>query len=272
MKISVIFSTYNATTWLEKVLWGFEYQTDTHFEVIIADDGSTSETKHMINNLRQRVSFKIKHVWQPDEGFQKTRILNKALVMSTGDYIIFTDGDCIPRYDFVATHRSHAQENYFLSGGYFKLPMSTSHHITPAHIRTRKAFDKAWLIKNGVPKSYKLLKLSVTKPWDKLLNRLTPTKATWNGHNASGWRRDIFSANGFDERMQYGGEDRELGERLINSGIKSKQLRYSAICMHLDHARGYVSQQMLETNAKIREETQKSKLIKTRYGIHKGGE
>ena len=74
------------------------------------------------------------------------------------------------------------------------------------------------------------------------LNVLTPTKASWNGHNASGFKADIVKVNGFDQRMQYGGQDRELGERLIHSGYKSKQLRYSAIVVHLDHKRGYKNQ------------------------------
>ena len=38
MKISVIFSTYNSIDWLIKVLWGFHYQTDKNFEVIIASE------------------------------------------------------------------------------------------------------------------------------------------------------------------------------------------------------------------------------------------
>lgn len=67
-----------------------------------------------------------------------------------------------------------------------------------------------------------------------------------NGHNASGWKEDIVAVNGLDERMQYGGQDRELGERLENYGIRGKQIRYSAIVVHLDHARGYVNKESWE--------------------------
>jgi hypothetical protein len=69
--------------------------------------------------------------------------------------------------------------------------------------------------------------------------------------------------------MQYGGEDRELGERLINSGIKAKQVRYSTICVHLDHARSYVKPEMLAKNKSIREYTKANRLTRTRYGIVK---
>ena len=63
-----------------------------------------------------------------------------------------------------------------------------------------------------MPASFKNNKLTATgfKRW--ALNTFTPTKASWNGHNASGWLSDILAVNGFDERMQYGGQDREFGE------------------------------------------------------------
>jgi hypothetical protein len=77
-----------------------------------------------------------------------------------------------------------------------------------------------------------------------------------------------LAVNGFDERMQYGGEDRELGERLFNYGIRSKQIRYSAICVHLDHARGYVNAEAIAKNKAIRQITAQG-VIRTRYGIEK---
>ena len=266
---SVIFSTYNSPDWMEKTLWGLHYQTFQDFEIIIADDGSTEETAKRIAQFEQDSGRKIKHVWQPDDGFQKTRILNKALVASEGEYIVFTDGDCILRSDFLAVHDRYRQPGYFLSGGYFKLPMKTSLAITREDIRTGRAFELDWLVSHGLKKTHKTMKLTASGKKAELLNFLTPTKATWNGHNVSGWRSDIFEANGFDERMQYGGEDRELGERLFSLGIKSKQIRYSAICVHLDHARGYVKQEMRDKNRAIRDYTKKHNVTQTPYGIRK---
>ena len=43
--ISVIISTYNKPHFLEKVLTGYCFQTFNDFEIIIADDGSSNETK-----------------------------------------------------------------------------------------------------------------------------------------------------------------------------------------------------------------------------------
>jgi len=267
VKVSIIFSTYNSTDWLEKVIWGFYFQSFKDFEIVIADDGSTEETENTIDRLRKKTLLEIKHVWQPDEGFQKCKILNKAILATTGDYIIFTDGDCIPRYDFVQAHVDNAKPCHLLSGGYFKLPMKTSQAITKKDIEIGNAFNPNWLLNNGLKKSHKIAKLTAQGWKQRLYNALTPTKATWNGHNASTWKSLLLEVNGFDERMQYGGEDRELGERLINLNVSPIQIRYSAICLHLDHARGYVSEEGIKKNKHIRKITKEQKITRTSYGI-----
>ena len=267
MKISVIMSTYNSVQWLEKVLWGFSIQTTTDFEIIIADDGSKAETKEKIEALKKIISIPIIHVWHEDHGFQKSKILNKAIIASTGDYLIFTDGDCIPRNDFVATHLKYSQKGYFLSGGYFKLPMKISESITKEDIFNQHCFDVNWLKKQELKLSYKAIKFKTYGIFASFLNFITPTKPSWNGHNASGWKSDLVAINGFNQEMQYGGQDRELGERLLNNGVKSKQIRYSAICVHLDHKRGYVNEETWKKNYDIRDNTRKNKVIKTPIGI-----
>jgi hypothetical protein len=69
--------------------------------------------------------------------------------------------------------------------------------------------------------------------------------------------------------MQYGGEDREMGERMFYNGMLSKQIRYSAICIHLDHARGYSTPEIWEKNREIREYNRKNKVTKIENGISK---
>jgi glycosyltransferase involved in cell wall biosynthesis len=266
---SIIISTYNSPEWLKKVLFGYNNQTYRFFELIVADDGSTQETKNIIDSMQSQVFFDIVHVWQEDFGFQKTKILNKAVNASRTPYLIMSDGDCIPRSDFVEQHVKYREVGYFLSGGYYMLPMLISQFISEEDIYSGCCFNLKWLKEKGLTSSFKNYKLSVSGLKSKLLNFLTPTKPTWNGHNASGWKKDIVAVNGFDERMAYGGEDRELGERLINYGIMAKQIRYSAICLHLDHERGYVNKEALEKNLKIRAESKINKKIWTDFGIVK---
>ncbi|WP_431122446.1 glycosyltransferase family 2 protein [Flagellimonas flava] len=267
--VSVIISTYNKPDWLEKVLWGFHCQTYKDFEVVIADDGSTEETKNRIESLRNELSYPVKHVWQEDDGFQKCRILNKAIVATETDYIIMTDGDCIPREDFVQVHYINKAPSTFISGGYYMLPMNISLAITKEDILQQNCFNINWLKEKGIPKTFKNNKLTANGFVSKLLNAFTPTNPSWNGHNSSAWKQDILNVNGFDERMQYGGEDREMGERMVNFGIKTKQLRYSAVCIHLDHDRGYVNPEALAKNKAIRKEVKQGKSVWTHYGITK---
>ncbi|MEJ2162978.1 MAG: glycosyltransferase family 2 protein [Robiginitalea sp.] len=268
-KISVIVSTYNAEAWLEKVLWGFNCQTYQNFEVVIADDGSGPSTGELLERMRGEVFYPIIHVWQEDDGFQKSRILNKAVCSCNADYIIMTDGDCIPREDFVEVHYINKEAGYFISGGYYMLPMNISLMINREDIENQRCFDINWLKMKGIPKTFKNNKITAQGLVAFLLNTFTPTNASWNGHNSSGWKKDILNVNGFDERMQYGGQDRELGERLFNFGIKSKQLRYSAVCVHLDHKRGYKTPESLAKNAQIRKNTRKEKRVWSYYGITK---
>ncbi|MFW6170004.1 MAG: hypothetical protein ACODAD_05900, partial [Planctomycetota bacterium] len=98
------------------------------------------------------------------------------------------------------------------------------------------------------------------------------TRPTFNGHNASVWRRDLVRVNGFDERMLYGGLDRELGERLTNAGIFGKQIRHRAPCVHLHHERGYVTEWSWACNHKIRSETRRHRFTWTPYGIRQDAE
>lgn len=266
---SVIISTYNQPDWLILTLTGYEYQTFSAFEIVIADDGSNTLTKSRIEEFQKTSSLKITHVWHKDDGFQKTKILNKAIMACKGQYLIFTDGDCIPREDFVKTHIDLKREKCFLSGGYFKLPLKISQLITKKEIQHQSCFKKEWLLEKGLKPNFKLNKLTSYGAKEWLLNRLTPTKATWDGMNSSGFKKDILDVNGFDERMQYGGEDRELGERLINKGIKPVQIRYSAICVHLDHDRGYADKNGRVKNNAIRKLTKQKKSTWTDFGIKK---
>ena len=265
MTIGVIISTYNNPEWLEKTFWGYMAQIRKADEIVIADDGSKDETRILIE--RYKPFLPLKHVWHEDKGFRKTKILNEALKVAQSEYLIFTDQDCVPRADFIATHEKNAQRGYIISAGYFKLPMSISKQLTKDDVFSGNAFSLKWLRANGLKLTFKCTKLFQNQTFAKFMNAITTAKSTWNGMNSSTFREYIINTNGFDERMQYGGEDREMGERLFNAGIKAKQLRYSAIVVHLDHNRPYVNKESLIINKAIRKVTKKKRLTKTEYGI-----
>lgn len=266
---SVVFTTYNQPDWLEKVLLGFAAQDRCDFELLVADDGSGEATRQRIEALRPQLRMPVRHVWQADEGFRKCAALNHAIDAAASDYLIFTDGDCIPREDFVSTHLRLREHGRFLSGGYHKLPMATSLAITADDIHSQRCFDSCWLRARGMAASHRNLKLTAGTVAAQLLDFISTARASWNGHNASAWKADILAINGFDERMRYGGEDREFGERLEHAGIRGKRIRYSAVVVHLDHARSYATAESIEFNRALRVQTRRHRRTWTEFGHRK---
>lgn len=267
MKLSVILSTYESPAWLEKVLWGYSVQRHRDFEVIVADDGSGPATASLLARIAPEAGLEIHHVWQPDDGFRKCRILNRAILEARTDYLLFSDGDCIPRDDFVSVHARRARSGRWLSGSYFKLPMETSRAISLEDVRTQRCFDPRWLRQYGLPRTRGTAKVRVPAAVAWLRNRTTPTRCRFKGSNASCWRRDALAVNGFDERMAWGGEDREFGVRLVNAGVRPVHVRYDAAVVHLDHARGYVDEDVVAANRRRRQATARDGTVRTSAGI-----
>jgi glycosyltransferase involved in cell wall biosynthesis len=266
-RASVIFSTYNSPRALELVLWGFASQSARGFQVVVADDGSGDETREVIGRVRAEAGLDLLHVWHEDDGFRKTEILNRAILASRGDYLVFTDGDCIPRSDFVATHLRLARPGRFLSGGYLKLPEEVSAAITPDDVRTGRFADVRWLRAKGWRPGRHAARLTRSAPLAGVLDALTPTRATWNGHNASGWRADLFRVNGYDMDMAYGGLDRAVGECLENAGVRGAQVRFRAPVLHLHHARPYVDRDRWRRNRELRETIRREGWTRARRGL-----
>lgn len=264
--IGVIISTYNKPQWLEKTLWGYVCQEMMPSEIIIADDGSDEETAKVIKSFIDKLP--LLHVWQPHDGFGKSAILNKATSAAKADYLIFTDQDCVPRADFVATHYRMARKGRYLSGGAVRLSGEVSEKLSKEDICDGRAFDIRWLRKAGQKKSFKLTKL-IGGRFGKMMNHLTTARSTWNGCNSSGWRQDMLKINGHNEEMRYGGQDREFGYRLRNLGIVARQVRFSAIVLHLDHDRPYRTLVSIEKNRAIMRATRKERRTVTSNGIVK---
>lgn len=268
MKLSVIVSTYNSPAWLEKVLWGYQQQTVRGFEIVIADDGSGQETRDLIDRYRDDPVFSIRHVWHEDDGFRKWEIVNSAIEQASGNYLVFTDGDCIPHPRLLEVHTARASEGYFLSGGYLKLPMETSTAIEREDIATGRVFTLRWLSSNGYGFSPKWLKIAAPGTLlEPILNRLSPAARTFNGNNSSCFRADALRVNGFDTRIRYGGGDREFGYRLEHAGLVPGVIRYSALCLHLDHARGYKSAEVRAQNLALIAESRETRRVRTPFGI-----
>jgi glycosyltransferase involved in cell wall biosynthesis len=267
LKTAVILSTYNSPRRLALTIAGYSIQSEKHFNIIVADDGSNDETRRCIEDLRRRFGLSIEHVWQEDQGFRKCRILNRCVLATEADYLVFSDGDCIPRPDFLATHLHHARPDVFLSGGCFRLSAAISDRLTEEDVLAGRATDPRWLKRAGMKFGFKRLKLLGPGFAGRFFDRFLLTSLTWNGNNSSTWRQAILRVNGFDERMGYYAEDREMGERLINVGVLPRRVRCSAVLAHLEHGREYRNPETRAYNRKLLAATKRQKLTRTEYGI-----
>ncbi|MFP4624157.1 MAG: glycosyltransferase [Gemmatimonadota bacterium] len=268
VRVAVILSTYNNPEWLRKTLWGYARQRYPDFEVLVADDGSGSETRGVIEEAWARYPrLELRHVWHRDTGYRKCVILNRATVAASAEYLIFSDGDCIPRADFVATHARLAAPGTFLSGGAVRLPAPVSAVITEADVAAGRVFDADWLAARGFEAGRHRLRLLEGSALPTVLDALSPTRATWNGNNASTWRRVVIRANGFEHELGYGGQDREFGERLANLGVMGKLVRYRAVTVHLDHGRPYKTEASIRRNRELRRRARSAGVVRARCGI-----
>ncbi len=235
MKAAIIVPTYNRPDALELVMRGYSLQDDLDFEMIVADDGSTEDTRALLGRLREQMPFQFSHVWQEDKGFRLAAVRNRAVATTQADYIIFTDGDCIPSRRFVSSHKQLAEQGYFLAAN----RMLLSQRLTEEIVRKRSApstwgwFD--WSCARLRQDVDKLLPLVVLP--DGTFRKFSSHR--WQGLNTcnlSLWREDLVSVNGLDEAYQgWGLDDSDLVVRLFHAGVKHKSARFAAPVFHLWH-------------------------------------
>lgn len=236
MRIAIILTTYNRPDALAAVLAGYQVQSDSEFELNIADDGSSDDTRTVIDEFKGRVSFPVTHVWQEDQGFRAAAIRNRALAATRADYIIFSDGDCVPAPHFVARHRRLAQRGWFVAGNRVLLSAAFTDRVLrerlPIHAWTMATWLQAWA-KRDINRWLPL----VTLP-DGAFRRAAPRR--WEGVktcNLAAWRDDLMRVNGLDETYSgWGLEDSDLVIRLLHSGVRHKSARFAAPLFHLWHA------------------------------------
>jgi glycosyltransferase involved in cell wall biosynthesis len=266
-EISVIVSTYNRPTYLERVLRGYAVQTDPAFELVIADDGSGPETFDLIARTRSETQLSILHVWHEDRGFRKSLILNRAIEAVRGDYLLFTDGDCVPRRDLIEVHRRIARPGRYVSGGYLKLPPHVTSTIELPDVDSGRITELNWLRSRGWKPGRRALRMIRSQKVAALFDFMTPTAADFQGNNASTSRDALYLVNGFETEMGYGGLDQALGYRLQNAGVMGIQARHRAVTMHLHHDRPYRDATVVKQNREIMSRIRNNREIRARRGL-----
>lgn len=235
-KISVIVTTYNWPYALRAVLTALSLQkTTTSFEIIIADDGSTDETAQLIQRFAKRCTIPIRHVWQPDQGFRAAAIRNKAIIEATGEYIVFLDGDCIPRENFIERYAQFATHKTFVAGNRILLDRMFTVTVLSETLPLHQWPLYKWIIARLSGHCNRVLPL-FSIPLGKLRLLASNRWRGAKGCNLGVWKADLININGWEEKfIGWGYEDSDLVIRLIQSGVKRKDGRYSIPVIHLWH-------------------------------------
>lgn len=236
--IAVIVSAYDNARALDFTLLAYRLQNDAPAELIVAEDGEFDAVAEVVERHRRQAAFAIRHVRHPDQGFRKCRILNRAIAEARSDFLVFTDADCVPRADVLATFARLARPGRFVAAGsHVNLPPAFHiERLSAAMIESQSLFDAAFLRAAGV--DIPALRLLPNGFVARVLDRLTPRNA-FVGNLSGAWRADLLRVGGFDEAMGYGAEDRNLGIRLNHAGVRGFRARHSLVCLHLDHPRSY---------------------------------
>jgi glycosyltransferase involved in cell wall biosynthesis len=239
---SIILATYQWPEALALVLSGLLTQTERSFEVLIADDGSDHATKVVVEEYSARAFFPIRHFWQENRGFRKSRILNQAIAAARGQALIFLDGDCVPHKDFVAGHLSVLDGSHYVAGRRVDLSREFTTGLTPRVIEDG--------VLNGSPAGlWRLWRDSLREGGSRPFHRAYPVRNSLlrrtfglervvdlKGCNFSVHREHMLAIDGFDESYEgYGREDTDVELRLRNLGLGIRSGKNLCLQFHLWH-------------------------------------
>ena len=250
---SLIITTYNAKERLGLVLDSVANLNPLPKEIIIADDGSTEDTKELIESYASNFPRPIKHIWQEDKGFRAAMIRNKGIQAATTPYIILIDGDMILDSAFIVDHIRFARPNVILQGSRTML----SPEVTQTMIESYKNGDHSAYMTAFSQKKLKSYRITLLAYLANFLTtdmkdlRKSPfLKPIVRSCNMSFYKADWEKIGGFNEAfVGWGREDSEFAARFLLAEGKLKRTTFGAVAYHLSHPSN--DKQYLEHNTKI---------------------
>ena len=226
---SVIVSAYDIPFSLRLAMLGYQRQSCKDFELIVADDGSGSETADLVKQFQRTSDFTIKHIWRENKGYWMSRIINEGVKASIGQCLILTNGDCIPHPDFVKSHIDAYKQGSFCTGAYVLMPYEYCVGLTDEKVMSGdyERFLTMW----------KMARLTF-RHWRNTLH-IAMKRARYpkiNGRNISIDRNTFYAVNGYDENYHgLGGVDPDLRNRLLQYGANPISLWNKSVVFHIDH-------------------------------------
>ena len=236
MKISVIVPIYNRLEHFRALFICLLRQNRQIDELIITDDGSSQQILDYIADLIPKASFKIKHIYQEDKGFRKTRALNNGVINSEGELLVFCDQDLIFGEEYIEYMEKNIKKGCFL----LCRPISVNEEEKDIILKKIELSNKYEELLKDLPKNY-LESVNKTLKTDRKRRILNILKLSKRGIKLVGMsyavmKSDYLKVNGYDENYNgWGEEDDDFGNRLYVAGVKGKELKTPNMQIHLWH-------------------------------------
>ena len=93
MKISILISSYNKGSYLEKCIQSCLNQNYEDYEIILIDNESSDETEFILNKYKEYITIRSAPKVSEYSAVNQIDLLNKAFVISSGEIICFLDAD-----------------------------------------------------------------------------------------------------------------------------------------------------------------------------------
>jgi glycosyltransferase involved in cell wall biosynthesis len=245
--LSIVVTTYEWPEALDVVLRSLSEQKDDEFEVIVADDGSASETRALVEAWTTTFPVELGYVRQDDRGSRQARSRNLGALQAKGAFLVFLDGDSMVRSGFVRAVRRAMLPGWFLTSKRLNLSAELSEQVLAHHLPIWRWSALRWLaahprelVSDARPREPNrpgmILPLrDRRRPWRDGQPEYAPPYNLY-GCFIGMWRKDLERVNGFDMRFEgWGEEDVDVNVRLRRAGLRCGWPGPRATVLHLWH-------------------------------------
>ncbi|GAA4689952.1 glycosyltransferase [Phytohabitans rumicis] len=220
-RVSVVIPTYNRRDLLIETLGHFTRQSipADEFEVIVADDGSTDDTKAVVDSFADRLNMK--YTFQEDQGFRAGTARNAGARLADAPVLVFLDTGEMAGPDYLKHHLAvYADGGRRAVVGYGYGYQYVESLSTVREILDRMSPEEVIAHFKDDPTFLDVRHEEWAKTGFELGGRPMPWLYYWS-LNCSARRDDFWAVGGFDEELRgWGPEDFELGYRLYRSGVE----------------------------------------------------
>lgn len=178
---------------MEELLQSLVGQSDSGFDVVVVDDGSTKKSENIVDKYKEKLS--IQYIFKENSGPGDSR--NIGCKRAQSNFFIFFDSDCIIPSEYIKSLKKELKDVQAYGG-----PDREHPSFTP--------------IQKGI--SYSMTSFFTTggiRGNKKSIERFHPRSFNM------GYSREVFERTGGFSKLRFG-EDIDLSIRIVENGFKTK--------------------------------------------------